>query len=42
MIWKRGFLHVRGDLSVNERRCNDPQVGNAAEEEMMESEGDIF
>jgi hypothetical protein len=31
------------DFSVDERRHNDPQVGNAVEEEMMgELEGDVF
>lgn len=36
------LVHVTEDFSGDERRRNDPQVGNAAEEEMMESEGDIF
>jgi hypothetical protein len=36
------FLHVTEDFSGDEGRRNDPQVGNAAEEEMIESEGDIF
>ena len=36
------FLHVTEDFSGDKRRRNDPQVGNAAEEEMIEPEGDIF
>ena len=36
------FLYVTEDFSGDERRHNDPQVGNAAEEEMIESEGDVF
>jgi hypothetical protein len=35
-------MDVTEDFAMDERRRNNPQVGNGAEGEMMESEGVIF